>query len=167
VVTKSGTNEYHASAWEYLRNTVLDAKNPVSGLQELIQNQFGASGGGPVRFPHIYDGRNKTFFYGTYEGFRRIQPIPSGNFYRVPTDAQLGGDFSALCQLGFDAAGVCLDRSGGQVVHQLYNPFTTTASGSGFVRSPFKNNIITPGLIDANAVNFAKDVFPAPLPVRR
>jgi hypothetical protein len=79
----------------------------------------------------------------------------------------LGGDFSALCQLGFDSAGVCLDRSaGGQVLHQLYNPFTTTASGSGFVRSPFKNNIIPPGLIDANAVNFAKDVFPAPLPVR-
>src|SRR6266853_6268175 len=88
VVTKSGTNEYHATAWEYLRNTALDAKNPFSGLQKLIQNQFGASGGGPVRLPHIYDGRNKTFFYGTYEGFRRIQPIPSGNFYRVPTAAQ-------------------------------------------------------------------------------
>src|SRR5260370_974086 len=167
VVTKSGTNEYHATAWEYLRNTDLDAKNPFSGLQKLIQNQFGASGGGPVRLPHIYHGRRKTFFFGTYEGFRRIQPIPAGNFYRVPTAAQLGGDFSALCQLGFDAAGVCLDRSaGGQVVHQLYNPFTTTASGSGFVRSPFKNNIIPSGLIDANAVNFAKDVFPAPLPVR-
>src|SRR6266576_1242894 len=167
VVTKSGTNEYHATAWEYLRNTDLDAKNPFSGLHKLIQNQFGASGGGPVRLPHVYDGRSKTFFYGTYEGFRRIQPIPAGNFYRVPTAAQLGGDFSALCQLGFDAAGVCLDRSaGGQVVHQLYNPFTTTASGSGFVRSPFQNNIIPPGLIDANAVNFAKDVFPAPLPVR-
>src|SRR5712691_5716955 len=122
VVTKSGTNEYHASAWEYLRNTALDAKNPFSGLQKLIQNQFGASGGGPVRLPHIYDGRNKTFFYGTYEGFRRIQPIPAGNFYRVPTAAQLGGDFSALCQLGFDAAGVCLDRSaGGQVVHHQYS----------------------------------------------
>src|SRR6267378_8033186 len=133
VVTKSGTNEYHATAWEYLRNTALDAKNPFSGLQQLIQNQFGASGGGPVRLPHIYDGRNKTFFYGTYEGFRRIQPIPAGNFYRVPTAAQLGGDLSALCQLGFDGAGVCLDRSaGGKVVNQLYNRFTTTDSGSGF-----------------------------------
>src|ERR1700739_151058 len=166
VVTKSGTNEDHAAAWEDFRHTVLDAKNPFSGLQKLIQNQFGASGGGPVRLPHIYDGRNKTFFYSTYEGFRRIQPIPAGNFYRVPTAAQLGGDFSALCQLGFDSAGVCLDRSGGRVVHQLYNPFTTTASGSGFVRSPFKNNIIPTGLIDANAVNFARDVFPAPLPDR-
>src|SRR5260370_554335 len=96
VVTMSGTNEYHASAWEYLRNTALDAKNPFSGLQKLIQNQFGASGGGPVRLPHIYDGRSKTFFYGTYEGFRRIQPIPAGNFYRGPPAAQLGGDFSAL-----------------------------------------------------------------------
>src|ERR1700674_4389371 len=105
VVTKSGTNEYHATAWEYLRNTVLDAKNPFSGLQKLIQNQFGASGGGPVRLPHIYDGRNKTFFYGTYEGFRRIQPS-SGSQYNVPTAAQLGGDFSALCKLGFDANGI-------------------------------------------------------------
>jgi len=62
VVSKSGTNEYHATAWEYLRNTALDAKNPFSGLQKLIQNQLAPVAAAQFRLPHIYDGRNKTFF---------------------------------------------------------------------------------------------------------
>src|SRR5258707_12981202 len=56
VVTKSGTNENHATAWEYLRNTALDAKNPLSGFQKLIQNQFGASCRASSSLPHSYDG---------------------------------------------------------------------------------------------------------------
>jgi len=166
VVTKSGTNEYHATVWEYLRNTVLDAKNPFSGQQKLIQNQFGANGGGPVRLPHLYDGRNKTFFFGSYEGFRRSQPS-STTFYNVPTAAQEAGDFSGLCQSGF-AGGICNDRSGGKVINQLYNPFTTRTnpSGPGFIRDPFPNNIIPTNLLNTGAVAYAKDVFPAPLTPR-
>jgi hypothetical protein len=165
VVTKSGTNDYHATAWEYLRNTDLDAKNPFSGIQKLEQNQFGVNGGGPVRLP-FYNGRNKTFFFGSYEGFRRAEPS-STTFYNVPTMAEESGDFSAICQTGF-TAGICNDRTAtGLVTNQLYNPFTTTpdpAHPGQYLRTPFSNNNISSAL-NAGAVTFAQDVFPAPKPV--
>src|ERR1700756_311498 len=124
VVSKSGTNSFHGTAWEFFRNTVLDAKNPLKGISKLEQNQFGANFGGPVVLP-LYNGRNKTFFFGSYEGFRRAQPS-TGAFYNVPTAAELSGDFSALCTSRFAGAGVCLDRDPqNNVIHQLYNPFTT------------------------------------------
>src|SRR5258708_3955692 len=82
VVTKSGTNDYNPTSCEYLRNTALYAKNPFNGLQKLIQNQFGASGGGAGRFPHIYDGPNQTLFFRTFAGFRRIQAVSPGTFYK-------------------------------------------------------------------------------------
>src|ERR1700682_5773055 len=174
VVTKSGTNDYHATAWEYLRNTVLNARNPFSGLSTLIQNQFGASGGGPVRLPH-YDGRNKTFFYGTYEGFRRVSP--ASNFYNVPTAAELTGDFSDICQTGF-TGGICNDRKctivanpcplGNQLItHQLYNPSTTAADPAKpgqFTRTAIANNNIA-SLRNASAVTFGQDVFLTALPL--
>ena len=94
VVTKSGTNEFHGDAWEYLRNDAMDAANYFNpDKTPLKQNQFGASVGGPVILPH-YNGRNKTFFYGSYEGYRNN--TASSNFYRTPTPAQLAGDFSNL-----------------------------------------------------------------------
>jgi outer membrane receptor protein involved in Fe transport len=165
VVTKSGTNQYHATAWEYLRNTVFDAENPFSGKSQLVQNQFGAAGGGPVLVPHLYDGHDKTFFYGSYEGFRRSQPSTS-TFYNVPTAAQLAGDFSGLCKTGF-TAGICNDRSAnGAILNQLYNPFTTAAgTGGTYTRAPFLNNNIS-SVLNAGALAYAKDVFPAPLPLQ-
>jgi hypothetical protein len=160
VVSKSGTNSFHGTAWEYFRNTVLDATNPLKGVaSKLEQNQFGANFGGPVILPH-YNGRNKTFFYGSYEGFRRAQPS-TGAFYNVPTTAELSGDFSGLCQSGFNGAGVCLDRDAqGNVIHQLYNPFTT----SNNTRTPFPNNNIS-SVLNPGAISLAKAIFPAPLPV--
>src|ERR1700751_4452763 len=108
VVSKSGTNHFHGTAWEFFRNTVLDAKNPLEGVaSKLEQNQFGANFGGPVILP-FYNGRNKTVVFGSYEGFRRAQPStgssariasqPAGAFYNVPTTAELAGDFSARLQ---------------------------------------------------------------------
>ena len=88
VVTKSGTNEFHGDAWEYLRNDAMDAANYFNPVKiPLKQNQFGASVGGPVLLPH-YDGRNRTFFYGSYEGYRKNSA--SSNFFRTPTPAQPG-----------------------------------------------------------------------------
>ena len=112
VVTKSGTNNFHGEAWEFFRNSALDAKNPITGINQLHQNEFGANIGGPVLLPH-YNGRNRTFFFGSYEGVR----LHLGNANRslVPTTAQLSGDFSTQ--------GV-----------QLFNPYSTTSSGS---RTPF------------------------------
>ncbi len=165
VVTKSGTNQYHATAWEYLRNTVFDAENPFSGKSQLVQNQFGVAGGGPVLVPHVYDGHDKTFFYGSYEGFRRSQPSTT-TFYNVPTAAQLAGDFSGLCKTGF-TAGICNDRSAnGAILNQLYNPFTTAAGPGGtYTRAPFLNNNIS-SVLNTSALAYANDVFPAPLPLQ-
>src|SRR5436190_2544971 len=152
VVSKSGTNTFHGTAWEFFRNTVLNAKNPLKGVaSNLVQNQFGANFGGPVILP-FYNGRNKTFFFGSYEGFRRAQPS-AGAFYNVPTPAELAGDFSALLQ--------------GPNPVQLYNPFTTRpdpAHPGSFIRDPFPNNDIS-SVLNPGAVSFAQAVFPPPQPV--
>lgn len=113
VVTKGGSNQFHGEAWEFFRNSFLDASDPISKTNHLRQNQFGANFGGPVILPG-YNGRNRTFFYGSYEG-ARIH-VGNGNVSVVPTPAEISGDFSAL-------AG------------QLYNPYSTTSSGT---RDPFR-----------------------------
>src|SRR5229473_7473632 len=96
---KSGTNQLHGSAYDYLRNRVLDAnswKNNTSGQKKAIntQNDFGFTAGGPVYFPHLYHGKNKTFFFFAYEGFR----LKNGgtSFDDFPNENFRKGDFSAL-----------------------------------------------------------------------
>jgi hypothetical protein len=142
VVTKSGTNQFHGALWEFLRNQAMDARGYFeSNLPPLRQNQYGASVGGPVRIPKLYDGKNKTFFYTAWEGYRFSSANEGGAL--VPTDAERGGDFSDLCMGGF-TNGICNDRdSQGKVIHQLYDPATTTLAGSGaYTRSPFPGNVI-------------------------
>jgi hypothetical protein len=92
VSTKSGTNEFHASAWEFLRNDKLDARDffnkKDSGPKPPFQrNQFGATAGGPIQ-------RDRTFFFAAYEGMRRRQVFTSQQ--QVPTEANRRGDFSAV-----------------------------------------------------------------------
>ena len=108
VITKSGTNAFHGSAWEYFRaSRLLDASSPITQtLTDLHQHQFGASIGGPVWLPHLYKGKNKTFFYGSYEAYR--QKTGATQQALVPTTSQLMGDFS-----GSLAKGII-----------IYNPFT-------------------------------------------
>lgn len=87
VVTKSGTNEWHGSGFEFLRNTNLDARNYFSQERAgFHQNQFGATLGGPVR-------RDKLFFFADYQGTRVAEGIDTG-LISVPTAAERGGDFS-------------------------------------------------------------------------
>ena len=91
---KSGGNNVHGDFYEFLRNDKFDAKNFFDQtLPEYRQNQFGVTIGGPVKFPG-YDGHNRTFFFGDYEGLRirQGQTVTS----TVPTDAQKAGDFSNL-----------------------------------------------------------------------
>jgi len=97
VVTKSGTNDIHGSVFEFLRNASLDARNyfdyrdPTGKhrIPPFIRNEFGFTNGGPVVLPGIYDGRNRTFYFGEYQGFRQVlgttQVIP------VPTAAERQG----------------------------------------------------------------------------
>ena len=93
IVSKSGTNQLHGTAFDFFRNDALDAKAPFqSQIPELRQNQFGFVVGGPIYIPKLYDGRNKSFFMVNYEGWR-IRNGVSG-FFNVPDPAQLGGDFS-------------------------------------------------------------------------
>src|SRR5262249_24079085 len=71
VATKAGTNELHGTLWEYVRNDAFNARNTFQPTVTVFrQNQFGASAGGPVTLPKLYSGKNKTFFFGAYEGFR-------------------------------------------------------------------------------------------------
>ena len=88
VVTRSGSNQLHGTAYEFLRNDALDARNFfASKVEPLKQNQFGATLGGPLR-------RNKDFLFGFYEGFRNRQGITRSA--TVPSDLQRAGDFSEL-----------------------------------------------------------------------
>lgn len=94
IVTKSGTNQLHGTVFEFLRNDAFDAKAPLQArLPELRQNQFGFVVGGPIYIPKVYDGRNKTFFMVNYEGWRIRNGFNQATF-RVPSTAELGGDFS-------------------------------------------------------------------------
>jgi hypothetical protein len=145
VVTKTGTNSLHGAAWEYLRNTVFDARNyflPVGQAKPAYhQNQFGGSVGGPVLIPKLYNGRNKTFFFGAYQGFRYSKPEDTDLL--VPTAAELSGNEADNAQ------------------PQIYNPYETTAVGNSFTRPAFPGNQIPADLINQSMVAYAKFVFPA------
>src|SRR5689334_10185729 len=94
IVSKSGGNQLHGTAFEFLRNDAFDAKAPFqSAIPELRQNQFGFVLGGPIYIPKLYDGRNKTFFLVNYEGWRIRNGINQDTF-NVPNPAWLSGDFS-------------------------------------------------------------------------
>jgi carboxypeptidase family protein/TonB-dependent receptor-like protein len=96
-VTKSGTNQFHGGAWEYLRNNAFDANVklvPAGTPKSLLRyDQFGGDFGGPVILPK-YNGKNRTFFFVNYEGIRIHQESLTTTF--VPTAAETTGDFSAL-----------------------------------------------------------------------
>src|SRR5205085_10791716 len=101
-VTKSGTNQIHGTAFDYLRNDKLDAagwtvnqRRPFLGKSKVRQQEFGASVGGPVYIPKVYNGRNKTFFYFTYNGYRQNAAVGTG-VASVPTALMKQGDFSEL-----------------------------------------------------------------------
>jgi len=74
--SRAGTNDFHGGAFENLENTALTAGNPFTGKPSLHMNDFGGFGGGPVRIPHLYNGRDKTFFFGSYEGLRLPRQFP-------------------------------------------------------------------------------------------
>ena len=99
-VTRSGTNEWHGTAFDYLRNGDLDANdwfNDYFGVPQaaLRQNDFGGTLGGPIELPSIYDGRGRTFFFFSYEGLRLTQPQEASVSY-VPTTALRAGAPAAL-----------------------------------------------------------------------
>ncbi|MEK6337770.1 MAG: carboxypeptidase regulatory-like domain-containing protein, partial [Acidobacteriota bacterium] len=95
VASKRGSNEFHATLFEFLRNDALDARNPFSPtVDPLKRNQFGFVASGPLFLPKLYNGKNKLFWMFAYEGTRRRQAVTSTTL--VPTLKERAGDFSGL-----------------------------------------------------------------------
>jgi len=116
IITRSGGNQFHGSVWEFLRNDAFDATNYfASSVEPLKQNQFGGRFGGPIV-------KDKTFFFGYYEGFRNHQGETIQS--TVPSVLERNGDFSKICSAFDPQSGFCLDTdSTGQPIHQLFNVF--------------------------------------------
>ncbi len=144
---KSGTNGLHGTLYEFLRNDKLDASNFFSNRAGspkplLRYNQFGGSVGGPIK-------RDKTFFFGLYEGFRQ-------NFGRVytttvPTARERSGDFSET-------------RLSSGAVRTIYDPLSTRRSpdGRSYIRDPFAGNVVPSDRLDPVAGNLSEYLFPLP-----
>ncbi|MDQ6678876.1 MAG: carboxypeptidase regulatory-like domain-containing protein [Acidobacteriota bacterium] len=142
--TRSGTNSPHGAAFDILRNDALDARGfflPKVAVNR--QNEYGFSMGGPVVIPKLYDGRNKTFFFFVYGGYRYRQGAPNTLASLVPSDFR-NGDFSRSSTV-------------------IYDPATNQISPSGAItRSPFPNNQIPPNRFSAVSKNVLA-VLPAPV----
>ncbi len=167
---KSGTNSIHGAIWEFFRNDKLDAADWFEnngGIKKgkLRQNQFGASIGGPIL-------KNKVFFFGDYEGLRRVQgTVQSGS---VPTALERSSGFTNLSDLL--AGSPRTDNIGRSFqIGQIFDPATTravtqgvvdpvtgrTASTTGYVRDPFVGNILPANRLSANAIKLL-NLYPAP-----
>jgi hypothetical protein len=151
MVTKSGTNSVHGSAYEFVRNNDFDARNTfAAGITPYRYNQFGGAVGGPVYIPKTYDGRDKTFFFFNIEHWQ--YSYANSIITSVPTAAQRAGDFSGL-----------LTASG--ALTPIYDPASTVVNpnGSGYVRTVFPGNVIPGSLLDPVAQKFLSYL---PLPNR-
>lgn len=138
IITRSGTNHVHGDVWEFLRNDAVDANNYFAQTKEpLKQNQFGATAGGPIK-------KDKTFFFGFYEGFRNRQGETA--LTTVPSVKERTGDFSELCPEGF-TGGFCNNPS-----HQLFNVFAN---------APYPNNQVPSEQINSVSQNLLS-FFPLP-----
>src|SRR3954452_20604517 len=149
IVIKSGTRDLHGSAYEYLRNDKFDANDFFANKQDtgkvpFRQNQYGVAFGGPVIIPKLYHGRDRTFWFFNWEGYRARRG--QTNISSFPTAAERSGDFSALSKT-------------------IYNPFTGVAGPNGsIVRQPFAGNTIPAAMISP-AMKFWLDTM-IPLPTR-
>jgi hypothetical protein len=96
-IIKSGTNQIHGDGFEFYRDTTLDARNFFqSTVSPFHQNQFGGTIGGPILIPHLYNGRDKTFFFFSYQGTRNVQPQTPFTVPTVFSQSQRGGAFADL-----------------------------------------------------------------------
>lgn len=185
---KGGTNVYHGALYEYFKNDALaatgftvNARPPVpdnpalNKKAPLKENNFGFDFGGPLTIPHLYHGKNRTFFYLNYEGDRRRRPSP-GNLLTMPTPEMRDGDFSAWLgpQIGTDA----LDRP--VYRGEIYDPTTTRnvtagqpdpvtgiiATDDATIRDPFmyngQLNVIPPDEF-SKATSILLPLFPNPI----
>src|SRR6266508_974282 len=111
--TKSGTNTYHGVGYEYLRNDKLDARPWQAAERDIYkQNEYGFAGGGPVWIPKIYNGRNRTFIWGDFTGYK-FRTAAATSVITLPTSLQRTGDFSgAGIPVIYDATNIFTDSQG-------------------------------------------------------
>jgi hypothetical protein len=152
--SRSGTNQFHGSAYDYFTNEDLNAGIPFtdSGNGHLVRprsrkSDFGGSIGGPVWIPKVYDGHDRTFFFFNYEMYRSHQ----GNdiFGTVPTDAMRNGDFGSILTgrvLGTDPLGRSI------MENAIYDPATSRVVNGLTVRDPYQNNVIPMNRLDPVAL---------------
>ncbi len=163
IVTKAGTNSYHGSAWEYIRNNGFDALPYIASPPSYHLNTFGGQMGGPIRIPHLYDGRNKTFFEIGAEG-SHYSKAGSSNIL-IPTPAQLNGDFSSA-STGVTKSGTCVagDTKVEAYPCQLYDP--TIANNATTPRRPgYLGNQIPVSEMNPYSLAFIKAVFGSATPI--
>ncbi len=153
---KSGTNQFHGTAYDYFANEDLNAGTPFTnnGNGSLIRpaarrNDYGGTLGGPIWIPKIYNGHDKTFFFFNFEQFREYENINNQSI-TVPTPAYRNGDFSAALitskVLGTDP----LNRP--IFSNEIYDPLTQTTVAGKVVRDPFPNNTIPISRMDPVAL---------------
>jgi len=151
MVTKSGTNDFHGTAYEFVRNNAFDARNAFAlSITPYRYNQFGGAIGGPMWLPKLYNGRNRTFFFFNFEHWQYA--YANSVISTVPTAAQRAGDFSKL-----------LTATG--ALTPIYDPASTIANpnGSGYVRTAFPGNIIPASQVNPVSVKYLSYL---PLPNR-
>jgi len=170
-VTKSGTNTFHGTAYEIFRNEDLDANtwfNSFNGSQCAVgdagclaanarpadkKNDYGGTLGGPVWIPKVYNGRDRTFFFFSWEqlGYK----LGATNTTTVPTDAMRGGDFSSLAIYRTDLSSIGTNPCDGTPVFQgeIFDPSTTKMVNGVPCRTQFPGNKIDPTFFSTVAKN--------------
>jgi hypothetical protein len=153
VTTKAGTNAYHGSGYYYHQNDFLNANSFTNNRfgtrrQHLRRHQYGFSMGGPVQLfpigPKLYNGKNKTFFFASFEGRRESDPLASVT--SIPTALEAQGNFSQTKFIG---------SSGAQLI-TIYNPYSTHLENGSYIRDPFPGNVIPANLINPIAAKVLK-----------
>ncbi len=155
---KSGTNNFHGSLFDYNSNEAYNSSQSYThNKPKTRRDDMGGTLGGPIWIPKVYNGRDRTFFFFSYEMFREVGTI-SNQFPTVPTDAYRAGDFSKAMLTG--PGGTLRPLNGGakdvtgQVAYdgQIFDPASQFIASDGRrVRLPFVNNAISPASFDPSA----------------
>lgn len=161
---KSGTNNFHGTAWEFFRNDKLDAADyfeNAGGIKkgELRQNQFGFSAGGPVVIPKVFNGRNKLFFFGDYEGLRRVQGTVLNG--QVPTALERSSGYTDLTDLINKGPGGTQTDGLGRVVPTgtVFDPASTRVDKAGAIDAISGLPVLIPSGGKAGDTVFVRDPF--------
>ncbi|HLI85165.1 MAG TPA: TonB-dependent receptor [Bryobacteraceae bacterium] len=152
IVMKSGTNQFHGSAYDYFVNEALNAAGPFTHSDPRMRgNDYGFTVGGPVWLPKIYNGHDKTFFFFSWES-HPTSTVNSNTFDTVPTVAYRNGNFSAAMaavnnrSLGTDPLGRPI------LQNAIYDPGTQRVYNGQIIRDPFPNNTIPASEMDPVAL---------------